>query len=81
MNIVPLKNKVVVERLENVNATASGIILTSSPEPDKAKILSIGPDVEDVSVGDVVLLDWNAAVPIDNKYVVPATSIVFIYGD
>jgi chaperonin GroES len=81
MNIKPLKNKVVVERVENVKTTASGIILRSSPEPDKAKVLAVGPDAEDVSVGDVVLLDWNAAVPIDNKYVVSSTSIVLIYGD
>jgi co-chaperonin GroES (HSP10) len=81
MNIVPLKNKVVVERLENNNTTLSGIILSSSGEPDRAKILSVGPDVDDVSVGDVVLLDWNAAVPIENKYVVPVTNIVFIYGE
>jgi chaperonin GroES len=81
MNIKPLKNKVVVERVENVKTTASGIILRSSPEPDKAKVLAVGPDAEDVSVGDVVLLDWNAAVPIDNKYVVSTTSIVLIYGD
>jgi len=81
MNIKPLKNKVVVERVENVKTTASGIILRSSPEPDKAKVLAVGPDAEGVSVGDVVLLDWNAAVPIDNKYVVSSTSIVLIYGD
>ena len=81
MNIKPLKNKVVVERLENLKTTASGIILRSSSEPDKAKVLAVGPDVEDISVGDVVLLDWNAAVPIDNKYVVSATSIVLIYGE
>jgi co-chaperonin GroES (HSP10) len=81
MNILPLKNKVLVERLENINTTSSGIILSSSQEPDRAKILAVGPDADGVSVGDVVLLDWNAAMPIDNKYVVPSTSIVLIYGE
>jgi len=81
MNILPLKNKVLVERLENINTTSSGIILSPSQEPDKAKILAVGPDADGVSVGDVVLLDWNAAMPIDNKYVVPSTSIVLIYGE
>ena len=38
MNILPLKNKVLVERLENINTTSSGLILSSSQEPDKAKI-------------------------------------------
>jgi co-chaperonin GroES (HSP10) len=81
MNIIPLKNKVVIERVEQTKTTASGIILQRTDEPDRAKILAIGPEVEDVSVGDVVLLDWNAAMKIEDKYVAPVTSIVFIYGE
>ena len=81
MNIIPLKNKVVIERVEQTKTTTSGIILQRTDEPDRAKILAIGPEVEDVSVGDVVLLDWNAAMKIEDKYVAPVTSIVFIYGE
>jgi chaperonin GroES len=81
MNIVPLKNKVVVERVEEPKTTPSGIILQCTDEPDKAKVISVGPDVDEVSVGDVVLLDWKATTKIEDKYVVPVTSIVFIYGD
>jgi co-chaperonin GroES (HSP10) len=81
MNIIPLKNKVVIERVEQTKTTTSGIILQRTEEPDRAKILAIGPEVEDVSVGDVVLLDWNAAMKIEDKYVAPVTSIVFIYGE
>ena len=81
MNIIPLKNKVVIERVEQTKTTSSGIILQRTEEPDRAKILAIGPEVEDVSVGDVVLLDWNAAMKIEDKYVAPVTSIVLIYGE
>lgn len=81
MEIKPLKNKVLVERLEAVKTTSSGIILARSNEPEYAKILAIGEEVVDVSVGDKVLLDWNAAVKIQDKYVIPVTSIVFIYGE
>jgi co-chaperonin GroES (HSP10) len=81
MNIIPLKNKVVIERIESVKKTSSGIILQRSDEPDTAKILAIGPEVEDVAVGDVVLLDWNAAIKIEDKYIAPLTSIVLIYGE
>ena len=81
MNIIPLKNKVLVERVEQTKTTASGIILRRTEEPDRAKILAIGPEVEDVSVGDIVLLDWNAAMKIEDKYVAPVTSIVLIYGE
>ncbi len=81
MNIIPLKNKVVIERVEQTKTTASGIILQRTDEPDRAKILAIGPEVEDVAVGDVVLLDWNAAIKIEDKYIAPLTSIVLIYGE
>lgn len=81
MEIKPLKNRVLVERIEANKTTSSGIILARSDEPEYAKILALGDEVEDVSVGDVVLLDWNAAVKIEDKYVVPVTSIVFIYGE
>ncbi len=49
-------DKVVIERVEQTKTTTSGIILQRTEEPDRAKILAIGPEVEDVSVGDVVLL-------------------------
>ena len=59
-------NKVIVTRLEGNKTTDSGIILKSSQEPDRAKVDSVGPDVTQVSVGDIVLLDWNKAYRIDN---------------
>lgn len=81
MQIKPLKDKVLVERIEAIKTTSSGIILARSEEPEYAKILAVGDEVDEVSVGDKVLLDWNAAVKIQDKYVVPITSIVFIYGE
>ncbi len=69
-------------KVEAIEVSAGGgFILQRTEEPDRAKILAIGPEVEDVSVGDVVLLDWNAAMKIEDKYVAPVTSIVFIYGE
>ena len=80
--IRPLGNKVVVERIAAEKATSSGIILKRTDGPDKAKILAIGPDVEEVSVGEVALVNWNSAAPAgDNTYVLPVTEVIFIYED
>ena len=81
MNIIPLKNKVVVDRVEGSKTTSSGIILQRTEEPDRAKVLAIGPDVDEVSIGDIILLDWNAATKIEEHYIIPVTAIVFIYGE
>jgi len=78
----PLHNKVLVERVPGERTTSSGIVLRTSEEPDRAKILAIGPDVKEVSTGDVVLLDWNAAIKTENEnYVIREDHIVFVYGD
>jgi co-chaperonin GroES (HSP10) len=81
MNIKPLGNRIVVERVEGSKQTDSGIILKSSNEPDKAKVISIGPDVNEVEVGDTVLLNWNAAVKSSDYYVITIDHVVFIYGE
>lgn len=78
----PLHNKVLVERVPGERTTSSGIVLRTSEEPDRAKILATGPDVKEVSTGDVVLLDWNAAIKTENEnYVIREDHIVFVYGD
>ena len=62
----PLNDNVIVERIEKENVTSSGILLKSSDEADKAKVTAIGPDVVDVNVDDVLLINWNKAKKITN---------------
>jgi chaperonin GroES len=81
MNIKPLANRIVVERIEASKQTDSGIILKSGDEPDKAKVLAIGPKVDEVEIGDVVLLNWNAATKTDEYFVIPIDHVVMIYGE
>ena len=81
MNIKPLGNRIVVERIEASKETESGIILRSTPDPDKAKVLAIGPNVNEVEVGDIVLLNWNAATKSGDHYVIPIDHVIFIYGE
>lgn len=77
----PLHNKVIVERIPGETTTSSGIVLQRSNEVDKAKVIAIGPDVDEVSVGDVVLLDWNKAIKTGDKFVLTVDNIVLIYGE
>ncbi len=57
MNFKPLGDRVLVERVEETNTTASGIIIpdNAKEKPSEGKVLAIGSDVEDVKEGDVVV--------------------------
>lgn len=81
MNIKPLHDKVLIERIENVKQTASGIILKNSEEPDRAKVLAIGPQVTEVQVGDIVQPDWSKAAIVQEYFVVKIEDIAYIYGE
>lgn len=82
MNYTPLSDKVIIERIEGDKQTSSGIILKRSDEVDRAKVIAIGPDVDEVRVGDVVLLNWNAAIKVEGElYSTKVENIVFIYGE
>nr|WP_314476828.1 co-chaperone GroES [uncultured Campylobacter sp.] len=57
MNFQPLGKRVLVERLEDVKATASGIIIpdNAKEKPLSGKVLAVSSEVEGVSVGDSVV--------------------------
>jgi co-chaperonin GroES (HSP10) len=61
MNIRPLKNNVLVEQIAKESTTSSGIVLTSVDKDaqTEGRVISIGPDVEHVSVGDRLIVDWS----------------------
>lgn len=76
----PVKNNVIVSRVEPVLTTESGIILKNPIDVDRALVESIGPDVTEVSVGEKVMIDWNKArVVEDDLYLIPVTEIVFVF--
>lgn len=76
----PTGNNVLIERIAAAKETASGIILKSSEEPDKAKIIAIGSDVEDVSVDEFALVNWNAATMVEDElYIIPIDQIILIF--
>ncbi len=57
MNFKPLGDRLLVERVEEENTTASGIIIPDSAKekPLKAKVLAIGNDVDDVNIDDIIV--------------------------
>jgi len=57
MNFKPLGDRLLVERVEETNTTASGIIIpdNAKEKPSRAKVLAIGNDVEDINVDDIVV--------------------------
>ena len=77
----PLHNKVIVERIPGETTTESGIVLQRSNEVDRAKIIAVGPLVDEVSVGEVVLLDWNKVAKVGDNFVVSEDNIIFVYED
>lgn len=67
MEIRPMNDRVLVAENKKENKTESGIILEGARgvgDTAKATVLAIGPDVKDVKVGDVILLDWAKASPV-----------------
>ena len=85
MNIKPLKDKILVSRIAGEKQTEFGIILKSSEGPDKALVEAVGPKVDEVSIGDEVLINWNGAVKVSGKeldkefYVVAIEHVILIY--
>lgn len=78
----PLRNNVIVSRIEPKLTTESGIILKNPLDVDQALIEAIGPDVTEVVVGERVCLDWSKSKEIEpNKYIVPITEVAFVYED
>jgi len=57
MNFKPLGDRVLVERVEETNTTASGIIIpdNAKEKPSEGKVLAVGSDVEEVKEGDTVV--------------------------
>ena len=59
MAFIPLANRVLVEREEQSNTTASGIIIpdTAKEKPLQGKVVAVGPDAKEdgISEGDTVV--------------------------
>lgn len=85
MILKPIKNNVIVELIEKDTVSPGGIVLARVDpiEVNRARVLSIGPDVTDVAVDDVILPNWNSATKtkFETKelYIVSADEIVLVF--
>jgi co-chaperonin GroES (HSP10) len=73
MNYLPLQNKVLVIENEKKKVTDSGIYLGEANGDSNTRagtVLAIGPDVQEVKVGDIVYPMWTKAKVVreDNLY-------------
>lgn len=85
--MTPLQDRVLVELIEKETVTSGGILLTRADpaEANRGKVLAIGPTVLDVSVGDVILPNWNQAtkIKVEDKdaYIIKEQDIVLVFED
>jgi len=83
----PLRNKLVVEIIEKEKVSSGGIILTRSDrdEVNRGKVIFVGSGVLDISVGDVILPNWNAAVKTviegNTFYILSEEDVVLIFEE
>lgn len=78
----PTGSNVLIERIAASKETSSGIILKSAEEPDKAKIIAIGPEIDEVSVDEIAVVNWNAATKIEDElYIINIEHIVLVIED
>ena len=85
--IRPLGKRVVVQLMEKESVTPGGIVLTrvDSDEVTRGQVLAIGPEVVDISVGDVILANWNKGQKMKvedlDAYVVTEDDVVLVFED
>lgn len=75
----PLKQNILIELVEPKKETASGIILKSSDEVNRGKVLAIGSEITDIEVGDELILDWSKVKLVENDtYIVSYQHVVAV---
>ncbi len=82
MNFKPLGDRLLVQRIEEANTTASGIIIpdNAKEKPSKAKVIAAGSEVEDINVGDTVVFgkySGNEIILDGTEYLIMESSDIF----
>jgi len=85
MEVKALHNKVVVRQIEKEPVTTSGIILSGGTDGSSTEglVIGTGPEVNEVRVGNKVLLNWTKAAQIAGYgvYVVSEDEIIAVIED
>lgn len=82
-----LKSKMIVALIEKEKVSEGGIILTRADpsEVNRGLVIDVGPDVEDVNIGDFILPNWNKAQKTSHEgetyYIVDESDVVLVFED
>ena len=82
MNFKPLGDRLLIQRVEEANTTASGIIIpdNAKEKPSKGKVIAIGSEVEDINVDDTVVFGKYSGNEINidgTEYLIMESSDIF----
>jgi chaperonin GroES len=82
MNFKPLGDRLLIQRVEEANTTASGIIIpdNAKEKPSKGKVIAVGNEVEEISVDDTVVFGKYSGneITIDGtEYLIMESSDIF----
>ena len=81
MNFKPLGDRVLVQRVEETNTTASGIIIpdNAKEKPSQAKVVAVSSEVNEIKEGDTVVFGKYSGTELTlegNEYLVLSTEDV-----
>jgi len=82
MNYIPMSGNIIVRVSEGSKVTDSGIVLQNSQEQEIAHVIAVASDVDEVVVGDRVLVHWPDTKKLElNTYKVPMTNVLAVYEE
>jgi len=82
MNFKPLGDRLLIQRVEEANTTASGIIIpdNAKEKPSKGKVIAVGSEVEDINIDDTVVFgkySGNEIILDGDEYLIMESSDIF----
>lgn len=80
MKLTPLNSNILVKPLKATKETDWGLILKVSQEADKAEVVAVGPTVENVNDGEVLMIDWNKTTKIkEDLYMINEADVIGVF--
>ena len=64
MKLQALKKRCIIEQVKTEQVNPSGLIVNTHDNNPRARIVSVGSEVTEVQVGDVVVVDWRYVVQV-----------------
>jgi co-chaperonin GroES (HSP10) len=89
MKLTAIKNKLIIKLIEKDLETisSSGLVIVGVDvvQANKALVLAVGPQTQDVLVGQTILPNWNAAEETkferETYYIISEDEVVGVFGE